>query len=384
MASIERRQLQQRDHSGRERTVVRYKVRYHAGQEHSETKRRLVDAERRVAELEVQMASGSWRDPRRGDVRLSAWAEDWVPTRHDLRASTRARLEMSMSGQVLPQFGSTPLAKITNAEVRRWVAEMLDSGLSAATVRKAVFALRQCLSAAVSDGRLLMNPAVDVPLPSEQLKAPRFLSRDEVERLADAMPDRYRALLLVGAFTGLRWGEAAGLTRRNVDVLRSRIRVVSTAVEVRGHVTLGNEPKTRRSKRTVPVARSMMRDLERHLVDFVQPDADALVFTAPEGGPLRRSLFARRAWGPAVKRAGLGDITFHGLRHSFVAILVAAGCNVREVSEWAGHNNVGFTLTRYGGLFEDGSDEAVDRLDALLGHSPSSAAGVAQLRERES
>jgi hypothetical protein len=47
--------------------------------------------------------------------------------------------------------------------------------------------------------------------------------------------------------------------------------------------------------------------------------------------------------------------------------MVAAGCNVREVSEWAGHNSVAFTLTRYGGLFEDGADAAVDRLDALLG-----------------
>jgi integrase len=69
---------------------------------------------------------------------------------------------------------------------------------------------------------------------------------------------------------------------------------------------------------------------------------------------------------PAVTRANLHDITFLGLRHSFVAIMVAAGCNVREVSEWAGHNSVAFTLTRYGGLFEDGADAAVDRLDALL------------------
>ena len=69
---------------------------------------------------------------------------------------------------------------------------------------------------------------------------------------------------------------------------------------------------------------------------------------------------------PALLRAGLDGITFHGLRHSFVAIMVAAGCNVREVSEWAGHNSVAFTLTRYGGLFEDSADAAVDRLDALL------------------
>ena len=90
------------------------------------------------------------------------------------------------------------------------------------------------------------------------------------------------------------------------------------------------------------------------------------MFTAPAGGPLFRS-WGRTVLRPAVLRAELDDITFHGLRHSFVAIMVAAGCNVREVSEWAGHNSVAFTLTRYGGLFEDSADAAVDRLDALLG-----------------
>src|SRR5215207_5449871 len=84
------------------------------------------------------------------------------------------------------------------------------------------------------------------------------------------------------------------------------------------------------------------------------------------GGPLFRS-FGQTVLRRAVETAGLHDLTFHSLRHSFVAILVAAGCNVREVSEWAGHNSVAFTLTRYGGLFDDGTDAAVDRLDALLG-----------------
>jgi len=171
--------------------------------------------------------------------------------------------------------------------------------------------------------------------------------------------------VLVGAYAGLRWGEAAGLRRRDIDPLRSRIRVTSTAVQLRGQVTLDNEPKTTRSKRSVPVARSVMRRLEQHLAEFVDASADALVFTAPAGGPLFRS-WGRTILRPAVLCAGLDDITFHGLRHSFVAIMVAAGCNVREVSEWAGHNSVAFTLTRYGGLFEDSADAAVDRLDALL------------------
>lgn len=206
MAYIERRELRQRDKSGRFKTVVRYKVRYRdwAGKPHSETKRRLVDAERRRAEIETQLAGGMWRDPRRGDILLSEWAADWVDTRHDLRATTKARLETTMRVQVLPKFGGTPLIKITNAAVRAWVAEMLGAGLSAATARKAVFALRQCLEAAVADGRLMINPAYRVPLPSERMKPPRFLSQAEVERLVEEMPAQYKALVLVGAYAGLR------------------------------------------------------------------------------------------------------------------------------------------------------------------------------------
>jgi integrase len=82
------------------------------------------------------------------------------------------------------------------------------------------------------------------------------------------MPPQYRALVLAGAYAGLRWGEAAGLRRHDVDPLRSLIRVTSTAVELLGRVTLDNEPKTTRSKRSVPVAHSVMRRLELHLSEF--------------------------------------------------------------------------------------------------------------------
>jgi integrase len=113
-----------------------------------------------------------------------------------------------------------------------------------------VFALRRCLAAAVADRRIMSNPAADVPLPSERAKTPRFLSQTEVELLAAEVPERYRAPVLVGAYAGLRWGEAVGLTRGSVDMLRSRILVRTTAVEVHRRVTLGHEPKTKRSQRS--------------------------------------------------------------------------------------------------------------------------------------
>ena len=88
-------------------------------------------------------------------------------------------------------------------------------------------------------------------LPTERVKPARYLSQNEVERLAAEDPPRDRALILVGAYAGLRWGEAAGLRRRNVDPVRSRLRVTGTAVELHGQVTLDHEPKTTRSKRTI-------------------------------------------------------------------------------------------------------------------------------------
>lgn len=368
MAYVDRVERRTVDASGKPRTSVRYRVRYRdaAGREHAESFRRALDADRRRSEIEMQLQEGRWLDPRRGEILFRAWGEPWVRTRLDLRPTTKARLETTMKKQVLPAFGEIPLRRITSAQIATWVQAMVADGYSAATVRKAVFALRQCLQAAVDDRRLSLNPAARVSLPTERAKTPRFLSQRELERLVDATPDKYKALVLVGGYAGLRWGEAVGLTRSHIDVTRSRIIVEHTAIEVHGVVHLGQDPKTRRSKRTVPVARSVMRRIEEHLDTYVGPGPDDLVFTGTHDGPLYRGTFGRHVWRPAVARAGVEGFTFHGLRHSFVAILVAAGCNVREVSEWAGHNSVAFTLTRYGGLFADGADEAVDRLDALL------------------
>ena len=124
-------------------------------------------------------------------------------------------------------------------------------------------------------------------------------------------------------------------------MLRSRIIVTSTAVEVHGQVSLGHEPKTKRSKRTVPVARSVMRRMDEHLAAYVAADPDGLVFTASRGGPLFRSIFARHVWKPAVTRAGLDGFTFHGLRHSFVAILVA-----RAATSARSPSGLGTTVSR--------------------------------------
>jgi integrase len=182
------------------------------------------------------------------------------------------------------------------------------------------------------------------------------------DRLADAIGERYRALVLVGAYGGLRIGELAGLRRRGVDLLRGRVDVAEIVVEVRGELFMG-PPKTRAGRRRVTLPRSVVEELAEHLGPL--GDADAHVFTADAGGVLRPSNFRVKVWLPAVRAAGLAPLRPHDLRHTAVALWIAAGANPKEVSVRAGHTSVSFTLDRYGHLFPGHDTELRDRLDAM-------------------
>ena len=184
--------------------------------------------------------------------------------------------------------------------------------------------------------------------------------------------------MLLGGFGGLRWGEMAGLRRGRVDTLRSRITVCETATDIGGKITFGL-PKTKTSKRVVPLARCIMAEIEQHRGEYVEPGADALLFTSTSGGPLHRGTFWPSVWKPAVKKAELDGLRVHDLRHNYVSLMIAAGANPKEVSTWAGHSSVAFTLDRYGHLYEEHGDDVADRLDALLSH-PRPSAEIRALR----
>jgi integrase len=94
-------------------------------------------------------------------------------------------------------------------------------------------------------------------------------------------------------------------------------------------------------------------------------EADAFVFTAPQGGPLRVIAFRARVWRPATRKAGLDGLRIHDLRHTAVALWIAAGAGPKEVATRAGHTSVSFTLDRYGHLYPEADTALRDRLDAL-------------------
>ena len=175
-----------------------------------------------------------------------------------------------------------------------------------------------------------------VKTPNTQRRAIRILSVEEVEALADAFDPRYRVLVLVGAYAGLRFGEASALRPLHLRPLERRIEIQEGAAEVNGRLYVG-PLKTKQSRRVVTIPAFLADELGRHLINR---EAD-LVFPAPSGGYLRRTSFGHRFWTPAVKRAGLSPApTFHHLRHTAAALAIAQGAHPKAIQARLGHASI--------------------------------------------
>jgi len=155
--------------------------------------------------------------------------------------------------------------------------------------------------------------------------------------LADAVGSRYRALILLACFCGLRWGELAGLQRGDIDTERRTIRVARQLSEVAGRPLFFAPPKSDAGKRLVAIPPMILPDVLSHLDTFTPPGADALLFTSPTGKLLRHPNFRRGVWLPALAASGL-DVHFHDLRHTGNVLVAEAGANLRELMERMGHS----------------------------------------------
>jgi integrase len=164
------------------------------------------------------------------------------------------------------------------------------------------------------------------------------LSIAQVYALADATGVRYRALVLLACFCGLRWGELAALRRCDLDIATATVRIARQLNEVSGQLTFG-PPKTDAGKRNVIIPPMILPDICDHLESHVRPAPNAPVFVSPAGTPLRHSNFYRRTWLPALRTVGLSGVHFHDLRHAGNQLVANAGANLRELMERMGHSS---------------------------------------------
>ena len=132
-------------------------------------------------------------------------------------------------------------------------------------------------------------------------------------RIAGAIPVRYRVLVLLATFAGLRWGELIALRRHNIDLEACEIRIVETTAQLdTGRLQLAETPKSRAGRRTVAFPAELVPEIRWHLERFAEPGEPGLVFVGPQGARLRRSNFGR-IWVKACAKAGAPRVHFHDL-----------------------------------------------------------------------
>ena len=341
-----------------------WRARYYGpdGRQRSKSFKRKSDAERWVIQQRSLIGQGDWTDPARGRITLGEYILAWLDSRTDLKPKTRHQYGFLSTLHILPTWHTVPLAKVTFEGLSQWVARLSLGGLGPSGVRQSVFVRSAALDHAVQSGRIRSNPARGLGLPRPQKRDYVYLTHGQVLALADEA-GRWRLLILVLAYTGLRWGEATALRVCDVDFDRRRIDVRRAFSDVGGRIVLGT-PKSHRS-RTVPIPRFVAVELAA-AVEGKRPDE--LVFMMRGGSVVRLSNWRGAVFVPARSRASLSDrFRVHDLRHTAASLMIQAGYPPKMLQEIMGHASITTTLDLYGHLYPGEMDRYADRLDSAAG-----------------
>jgi integrase len=361
MASIETRLTRR---NGRETKVYDVRFRDPSGRQRKRTFGKKADADRFSATVEADKARGQYVDLS-DRTTVAEYARSWAANRPH-RASTASRvtslIEVHIAGTPL---GGRRVAAVRPSEVQAWAADR-SRVLAPSTLRLLVSVLRSIYASAVLDRLVGVSPVVRVQLPRSERARVVPLSVDQVQALAEAMPARLQAAVITQAGLGLRIGELLALRVEDVDFLRRTARV---EWQIAPRSKVRSEPKTPRSRRTVPLPAVVADALAAHLAAFA-PGPDGSIFTTGTGVFYTREYYGA-IFAAAVQRAGLpAGTTSHDLRHHYASVLLAAGESVVAVAERLGHENATLVLSTYGHLMPDSEDRtrrAVDEAWCAMG-----------------
>jgi integrase len=307
---------------------------------------------------------------------LDGWTREWLSI-HCTRAGVRTRwdYEQIFRRYLTPELRGRRLTALTASDLQRWVNKLSARGLSPRTVRSAHGAVRASLNKARRLGLVPVNVAELVDLPRQQHSEMRTLTAREAERLlngAEAAGSPYYPLFALMLHTGLRPGELAGLRWEDYDGTTLRVRRALKQGRAGEPRYLG-ATKTHRPK-VIPLGERARRALatqrrwqaERRLLLGSSYRDPELVFANEVGGPLEFSNVRERHFKPLLKRLELPDIRLYDLRHTCATLLLAAGENIKVVSERLGHVNATVTLNTYVHVLPGMQAEASAKLDKLL------------------
>lgn len=331
----------------------------------------VADADAWLSTVSNEIIKGDWRPPEPARETFGVYAKRWLAlgmSRHGkpLSPTTKELYEILWRKWLEPTFGNVALGDLTVESWRTWHATECAEHAGSTQPGKAYRLARAILNTAVEDGKIRVNPCQVKGAGKEQAAERPIAMPDQVLEIAAAIGDEYRPLVLLAAWCSMRFGELAGLRRSRIDLLHRTIKVAEQGVELAGGKMVFKEPKSD-SARTVAVPDELVSILEDHLAEYVGPEPDALVFTSPEGHPLRRTKFRPR-WQTACNKAGISGLHLHDLRGSGATWAATTGATVAELMARLGHRTPTVAM-RYQHATQDRDRDIATKLGALMAAS---------------
>jgi len=385
----------QRIKTDRHGTGKRYRARY-IGPDGTEKSKSFPDGQKRLAEqwltqIEADMSRGQYIDPAAGRVTFRQYAEKWLATQ-TTDITTRTSVAVQLRRHAIPYLGPRPLGSFQPGHIREWLSG-LESAIPASSYRRVIFSsVFAVFNAAVDDGHLTKNPcqARSIRPPASGKGRVDPWTSERVFRVRAALPQRYQAMVDLGAGCGLRQGEIFGLPTDEIDFDSGWLHIACQVKVANGHLVFG--PPKRNKERDVPLPDSVSRVLKSHMEEYppveislpwLRPDGPLvtkrLLFTRNDVGAVRRTDFNVRAWKPALVAAGVipapmpgvrhqsaREHGMHALRHFYASVLLDAGENIKALSQYLGHTDPGFTLRVYTHLMQSSDGRTRNAVDGVF------------------
>ena len=300
------------------------------------------------------------------------WMETYVATNCTLR--TAIGYQGNIDRYILKAVGKVAVQNLTSSQIQGIYAGMLERGLSHTTILHVHRVLKEMLNCAVKWGVILKNPADGVTPPKRGKKQMPMWDVSTIHRFLDeSHGNRYAGIFEFTIHTGMRRSEICGLKWDAVDLVRSRLEVVATLQQIRGHGLVTGTPKTERSRRNIALAPETVELLQivqgtQHLAKLEAGplwQEQGYVFTNPDGSPVLPGTISEN-FKDLTRQLEMPPLTFHGLRHAFATMALQARINPKVVSEALGHSSVTITLDLYSHVLPNMQDELANAVANLL------------------
>lgn len=299
-----------------------------------------MDGEAWLAEQLRDLKIGKWEAPNNQAEfgTLAEYSENWLATRN-VRPRVLIEYRRDLTNRILPDLGDVLVQRITPAMVNRWFTKQ-DSKHPSARAH-AYDTLRNMLNTAVDEDVIAVNPCkIKGASKSSAPRKSRPATLDEVGVMVDHMPDRYKSMLLIAVWCGLRFGEITELRRNDVDLDDGVIRIRRAVVKV-GHDFIVGETKSEAGVRDVDVPPHLFGVIQTHLDDHVAKGGDALLFPSMKDPARHMSQSTlTKVYYPARQAAGRPDLRWHDLRHTGATLAAVAGATLADLMERLGHSTV--------------------------------------------